>query len=123
MKANEFVKKHGWEAVIEAVKSTTAEKTAAFESKDLDPIIAKDGSVIGFDVKVYAIPYIEVENLVESFETVGMWGGQPAAKAHLESLADRCANGGLESVRGQHRSLKQAIADVESCMEVSSESN
>ena len=123
MKANEFVKKHGWDAVISAVKSTTAEKTAAFESKDLDPILAKDGSVIGFNVKVYAIPYIEVENLVESFETVGMWGGLPAAKAHLESLADRCVNGGLESVRGQHKSLKQAIADVESCMEVSSESN
>lgn len=121
MKANEFVKKHGWEAVIEAVKSTTAEKTAAFESKDLDPILAKDGSVIGFNVKVYAIPYIEVENLVESFETVGMWGGLPAAKAHLESLADRCANGGLGSVRGQHKNLKQAIADVESCMEVKSE--
>lgn len=114
MKANDFVEKHGWTAVIAAVKNTTAEETAAFESKDLDPILAKDGSVIGFDVKIYVIPYIEVKNLVESFETVGMWGGLPAAKAHLESLADRCANGSLDSVRGQYKNLKQAIADVES---------
>lgn len=114
MKAVEFVKKFGWEAVIEAVKSTTAEETAAFESKDLDPILTKDGSVIGFNVKVYAIPYVDVKSLVESFETIGMWGGLPAAKAHLESLADRCANGGLESVRGQYMTLKKAIADVES---------
>jgi|GEM_PF-5271782 len=96
MNAVEFVKKHGWEAVIEAVNSTTAEETAAFESTDLDPILSKDGSVIGFNVKVHAIPYLEVKSLVDSWELVNKHGGIDHAKTYS------C------------RVLEQALADVES---------
>ncbi|MBJ8450305.1 hypothetical protein I6M90_01050 [Acinetobacter bereziniae] len=104
MNAVEFVKKHGWEAVIEAVKSTTAEETAAFESKDLDPILAKDGSVIGFNVKVYAIPYVEVKSLVESWELVGSYGSIKQAKKAIIDGNNHC----------MFIDLEQAIADVES---------
>lgn len=108
MKANEFVKKHGWDAVINAVKSTNAEETAAFESKDLDPILAKNGSVIGFNVKIHAISYLDVKRLVESHELVKEHGSLGGAKEYADSaytapeVAER---------------LRAAIADVESCME------
>lgn len=105
MNAVEFVKKHGWEAVIEAVKSTTAEETAAFESKDLDPILAKDGSVIGFNVKVYAIPYLEIKSLVESWELIQSKGGLENAKED-ELWANELGFG--------FKGLAQAIRDVES---------
>ncbi|MRT37117.1 hypothetical protein GJV03_08085 [Acinetobacter sp. RIT698] len=88
MNAFEFVKKHGWEAVIEAVKSTTAEETAAFESTDLDPILAKDGSVIGFNVKVYAIPYVEVKSLVESYEIVSKFESIADAKEAINNAPE-----------------------------------
>lgn len=57
----------------------------------------------------------ELKRLVESHELVESIGGLPAAKAHLNSVAERCVNGGLEAVREQYKILKQAIADVEAC--------
>lgn len=60
----------------------------------------------------------ELKRLVESHELVESIGGLPAAKAHLNSVAERCVNGGLEAVREQYKILKQAIADVEACHEV-----
>jgi hypothetical protein len=107
MNAVEFVKKHGWEAVFEAVKSTTAEETAAFESKDLDPILAKDGSVIGFNVKVYAIPYVDVKSLVESWELVESYGGVGNAKVELLKIK-------RHPMRGDYVMVSKAIRDVES---------
>ena len=111
MKANEFVKKHGWDAVINAVKSTNAEETAAFESKDLDPILAKNGSVIGFNVKIHAISYLDVKRLVESYELVMDYYGLTRAKEHAES------NYTAPELKA---ALKQAIADVEACGKVGS---
>ena len=52
----------------------------------------------------------QLKRLVESHELVENWGGLDDAKF------------ALQLVRYPER-LKQAIADVESCMEVSSESN
>ena len=80
MKANEFVKKVG----IEAVKSYIA----AYKDHLTD----------------------ELKRLVESHELVEKLGGLDEAKIYVPD--------GYKSER-----LKQAIADVESCMEVSSESN
>ena len=54
--------------------------------------------------------FINLKRLVESYELVENWGGLDDAKF------------ALQLVRYPER-LKQAIADVESCMEVSSESN
>lgn len=78
MKANEFFKKVG----IEAVKSYIV----AYEDHLTD----------------------ELKRLVESHELVASWGGLDDAKF------------ALQLVRYPER-LKQAIADVESCMEVESE--
>ena len=54
--------------------------------------------------------FIDLKRLVESYELVENWGGLDDAKF------------ALQLVRYPER-LKQAIADVESCMEVASESN
>ena len=83
MKANEFVKKHGWEAVIEAVKTTPIDHD--FQSTDLEPILARDGSIIGFDCKVHTISHAEVKRLVGSYELVMDYYGLARAKEHAES--------------------------------------
>ncbi|EOR06847.1 hypothetical protein [Acinetobacter tandoii] len=88
MKANEFVKKHGWDAVINAVKSTNAEETATFESTNLDPILSKSGEVIRFNVKVHRIKYEEVKRLVESYELINGLGGYEKAKKAFDELCE-----------------------------------
>lgn len=109
MKANEFVKKHGWDSVIKAVKGTTSEETAFFETTDLEPILSKNGNTIGFDVKVYRIKYDEVKNLIASWELVEKCGGLHMAKADAMDLD------GWEKTSPYWMKIKQAIADVESC--------
>lgn len=106
MKATEFVKKFGLEKSKEAIDKVAWCETAYCLM--LGHGCFKSNSDCCVDIK-------ELKRLVESFETVGIWGGLPAAKAHLTSLAERCANGGLESVRGQYKILRKAIADVEAC--------
>lgn len=108
MKANEFVKKHGWDAVIAAVNSTNAEETAAFESTDLEKILAKDGGVIGFNVKVYHIPYCDVKRLVESHEIIESHGGLGVIKRYLGSKH-------VLSWDALDCEFSLAVSDVESC--------
>ena len=79
MKANEFVKKFGWEYAKH---------------------ILNEDSVILVD-----LDYTHLKHLIESHELVENWGGLDDAKF------------ALQLVRYPDR-LKQAIADVESCMEV-----
>ena len=54
----------------------------------------------------------QLKRLVESHELVERYGTADEAKGYLPMLR-----------MGSYDELKQAIADVESCMEVSSESN
>lgn len=108
MSAIEFVKKLGWIKVSEIVAETPL--NWCFACVDLRSMEVKRS----FPSHDEYVSIGDLENLIESFETVGMWGGLPASKAHLDSLAERCANGGLESVREQYKKLKQAISDVES---------
>lgn len=84
MKANEFIKKHGWEYAKH---------------------ILTDDAPLVMDLN-----YTNLKRLVESHELVEKLGGLDEAKIYVPD--------GYKSER-----LKQAIADVESCMEVSSESN
>lgn len=120
MKANDFVKKHGWVAVVDAVKSTNAEETAFFESTNLDPIISGNGETIGFDVKVYRIKYDEVKRLVESHELVGNFGGLKRSKRILKKaytsfnilITGICNDKPFQCTVEQ---LQDAIADMESC--------
>ena len=104
MKANEFVKKHGWDAVIEAVKTTPLDHN--FQSTDLEQKLAKDGTIIGFDCKVYTVSHAEVKRLVESHELIKEHGSIDRAKMYAESIYTA-----PEVVER----LKQAILDVESC--------
>ena len=108
MNAVEFVKDQGWVKSSELINDVPL--NWCFACVDLSNLEIKRS----YPSHGEYVSIADLENLVGSFETVGMWGGLPAAKAHLESLADRCANGGLESVRGQYKTLKKAIADVES---------
>lgn len=119
MKASEFVKKHGWDAVIDAVKSTNAEETAAFESTDIK-YIDEANPMLGVNVKVYHIPYLEVKRLVESHEIIQSRGGMNRAKntaTLLQSSIDIGLYYGMDGVDANVELplLKQAIADVELC--------
>ena len=120
MKANEFVKKHGWDAVISAVKSTNAEETAAFEGTNLDPILSKSGETIGFDVKVYRTKYEEVKRLVESYELVSIHGLENSKEIVANAPSDEhfyswtLGNSGVRDKTVNIGELRKAIADVES---------
>ena len=98
MKAIEFVKKFGWDEVISEL------------SKTQDSVVVM---WLGSQSNDYALVK-DLKRLVESHELVKEHGSINRAKMYAESIytapevVDR---------------LKQAIADVESCMEVSSESN
>lgn len=73
MKAKEFIKKHGWNAVISAVKSTTAEETVAFKSTDLH-YLDDENPMLGFNVKSHAIPYFDVKKYTDAYELVQLHG-------------------------------------------------
>lgn len=98
MKANEFVKKFGLDLAKLDVR--------AFESG----FIEREDIVehYGFDI------LDGLKRLVESHELVIEHGSIDRAKMYAESIY---------TAQEVVERLKQAIADVESCMEVSSESN
>ena len=108
MKATDFVKKHGWEKVIEALKTTP--KNYNFQSTDVDPILAKDGAVIGFNCKVHTISSAAVKLLVESYELVEECGGLTKAKERV-SQEERLPNPNIFYVLV----VSSAIDDVEAC--------
>ena len=117
MKANEFVKKFGWEAVIEAVKKLP--ENHDFQSTEAVPI-EKNGTFVGFDCKVYTVSSVEVKRLVESYELVEKRGGLVKAKATLIGMSDLLKQRPvMPTLHNQFIRLKQAIADVEACKEVS----
>lgn len=93
MNAKDFVKKHGWTAVIAAVKNTTAEETAAFESKELK-YLDDNNPMLGVNIKVYAIPYNDVKTLVDAYELVQLFKGIDRAKMELEA----CGLNGFEQI-------------------------
>ena len=95
MKANEYIKKYGTDCAKEILKY----------NQDL------------VDVSFF----IDLKRLVESRELVESRGGLGAAKHELILLQKRLHNSfGYESIVASEKieNLKQAIADVESCMEV-----
>lgn len=106
MKASEFVKKHGLVAVAEAVKAAPIDHD--FQSTDLEPKFANDGSVIGFDCKVYTISHAEVKRIVESHELVESYGGLSQSRRWIERTVFKLSDSMI--------ALKKAITDVESCL-------
>ena len=110
MKANEFVKKHGLNKA-KVLLSTQGKTIANLKSEyTVEQLKEYQGYIVSDDL----ISLVELKRLVESHELVKEHGSIDRAKMYVErpytapEVVDR---------------LKQAIADVESCMEVSSESN
>ena len=91
MKANEFVKKFGWERSRAASKMHIADFCRCFDLPMSFLIDMRD----------------DLKHLVESHELVGKVGGIEKAKL-------RCYPAKHLTMDSYHR-LKQAIADVESC--------
>ena len=113
MKANEFVKKFGWEEAAEIVCGVPEK----FRFKCLSNVCWDNNTYKysdRFKPRLSLVNMADLKRLVESHELVKEHGSIVRAKMYAESIytapevVDR---------------LKQAIADVESCMEVSSESN
>jgi len=115
MKATEFVKKFGWDEAEKLIRRFPewADGYCKIDDEFLNYSDAQDGYTLA-DCE-HCVEFLDLNRLVESHELVESIGGLPAAKAHLNSVAERCVNGGLEAVREQYKILKQAIADVEAC--------
>lgn len=90
MKANEFVKKHGWNDTKVMIESP-------------------------FGLGEYEYLWDDLKHLVESHELVEWHGGLKYAKSYFERNSKEYPN-----AKGWDK-LAEAIADVESCMEVKSE--
>lgn len=102
MKANEFVKKHGL-SKAKVLLSTQGKTIANLKSEyTAEQLKEYQGYIVSDDL----MSLVELKRLVESHELVENWGGLDDTKF------------ALQLVRYPER-LKQAIADVESCMEVS----
>ena len=108
MKANEFVKKFGWEEAAEIVCGVPEK----FRFKCLSNVCWDNNTYKysdRFKPRLSLVNMADLKRLVESHELVNDYYGLARAKEHAES------NYTAPELRA---ALKQAIADVESCMEV-----
>ncbi|MGN5533781.1 hypothetical protein [Acinetobacter sp. Lyrl_1] len=105
MKANEFVKKHGLNKA--KVLLSTQGKTIANLKSEYTAEQLKEYQM--YIVSDDLMSLVELKRLVESHELVKEHGGLERAKMYVESIYTA-----PEVVER----MKQAIADVESCMEV-----
>ena len=105
MKANEFVKKHGWNSLLIAktLPKFNRYKYVIFYADEID-----FSNEFHAGRKSYMFEVVEVKRLVESHEFVSDYYGLTRAKEHAES------NYTAPEIKN---ALKQAIADVESCNE------
>ena len=103
MKANEFVKKHGLVKAIEVVKNKPPMNSSRYRARDnkYSATISTGESVSTIDLK----------HLVESHELVEKLGGIAKTKEAFGLCVFR-------NRASYAKRVEQAIADVESCMEV-----
>ncbi|WP_291338748.1 hypothetical protein [Acinetobacter sp. UBA801] len=103
MKANEFIKKHGWEYAKH---------------------ILTDDAPLVMDLN-----YTDLKRLVESHELVGIHGYESSKEIVANAPSDdhfyswTLGDSGVRDKTVNIGELRKAIADVESCLEVSSESS
>ena len=110
MKANEFVKKHGLNKA-KVLLSTQGKTIANLKNEyTVEQLKEYQGYIVSDDL----MSLVELKRLVESHELVKLFGGLEKA---MDAVINQEANG-----RPMNQ-LAQAIADVESCMVVTSESN
>lgn len=106
MKANEFVKKFGWEEAKEIVDGLPEK----FKFKPLGGVCWDNNTYKysdRFKPRLSLVNMADLKCLVESYELVASWGGLDKAK-----LKVRLNNAAMLETS---KHLKQAIADVESC--------
>ena len=126
MKANEFVKKHGWNSLLIAktLPKFNRYKYVIFYADEID-----FSNEFHAGRKSYMFEVVEVKRLVESHELVAVHGFEKSKEIVANAPSDDHFYSwtlGGSSVRDKTVNigeLRKAIADVESCMEVSSESN
>ena len=99
MKANEFVKKYGWDAAIDLW-------CGAFDLYNNDLQIL-NGMVCSFSNNQFLFDLVDLKRLIESYELVKEHGSLERAKMYAESMYTA-----PEVVER----MKQAIKDVESCL-------
>lgn len=98
MEANEFIKKYGWGKAKEILDSIKIE--VSFDGRVCDPcFITEDGDYVSCN---------ELEHFVKSYKLVETCGGLDVAKKHVDRTVFKLSYQIIE--------LKQAIADVESCL-------
>lgn len=109
MKANEFVKKVGWLKACDIVAHIPDRFMSCYYDRVCYCTKYKKYSD-RFQPRITLVNIAGLKSLTESWKLVASWGGLADAKV---------------AVKFSHHKkyLKRAIADVESCMEVSSESN
>ena len=101
MKANEFVKKFGWDKTKEVITK--------FHNNELQSCCFDSGLINGEDKSWWDICVYDLKRLVESHNLVGRFGGLHMAKADVMDLD------GWEKTSPYWMKIQQAIADVESC--------
>lgn len=102
MKANEFVKKFGWEKSKEII--------AKFHNNELQSCCFDSGLINGEDKSWWDICVYDLKRLVESYEFVSASGGIDGAMKYINS---QDPNGTSK----HYNALREKVADVESCNE------
>lgn len=97
MKANEFIKRNGWEKAKKLLSITSKMNMRGLVFASLE-----DGDNLDFEVD-------ELKRLIESHELVELYGG--VDKSHEFALSVWRSNKNDPFIEN----MKQAIADVESC--------
>ncbi len=103
MKANEFVKKYGWELVIDLLNRGSKQTHVTNDARMLinAETYIKQCPWFADDINS-AISLADLKRLIESHELVEQWGGLADAKVVVK-------------ISRHKKYLKKAIADVESC--------
>ena len=119
MKANEFVKKHGWNSLLIAktLPKFNRYKYVIFYADEID-----FSNEFHAGRKSYMFAVAEVKRLVESHELVEQYENIDNARNHLDKIrfsisAKTWFGRALLNWSLYADKLEQAIADVESCME------
>ncbi len=111
MKSTKLIRDKGLKYAKEIVNSAPANATEWNEGFEFE--CGQSVEVSPADREKYFVDLADLKRLVESFETIGLFGGISGARAYLKRLEDRCRTG-VEATKTQYQILKQAINDYDS---------
>ena len=117
MKANEFVREHGLEKARELVKTSPLDKRE--KPKDM-MYIPNDTFVYKSTPLDICVDVIKLKSLIESHDLLDEIDGVDGARDRIYLCEiDGCTSFSLGGYVYEVSQVKQAIADVESCNEIS----